>query len=124
MSDAQALTRFAERLRPHEASLGLALLELVRRADPQGVVDRGDWISAVRRAYALAMERVAGFGAGADPIPAEELPRYLQEHVLARLSAEGLAAAEPDAHDWDRVRFAPALWADLQPQRHEIASAL
>ncbi len=124
MSDAQALRRFAERLRPHEASLGLALLELVRRADAQGVVDRGDWITAVRRAYALAMERMAGLGGGADPIPAEELPRYLQEHVLARLTAEGLAAAEPDAHDWDRVRFAPALWADLQPQRHEIAAAL
>ncbi len=124
MSDAEALRQFAERLRPHEASLGLALLELVRRADPEGVVDRGDWITAVRHSYALAMARSAGGSGGADPIPAEELPRYLQEHVLARLSAEGLAVAEPDAQDWDRVRFAPVLWADLSPQRHAIAADL
>ena len=124
MSDVQALTQFADRLRPHEASVGLALLELVRRADPEGVVDRGDWLTAVRHAYSLAMSRGAGFGAGADPISAEELPRYLQEHVLARLASEGLAAAEPDADDWDRVRFPPGLWADLAARRHEVLAAL
>ena len=124
MSDAQALMQFAERLRPHEASVGLALLELVRRADAEGAVDRGEWLTAVRHAYGAAMARSSGFGNGADPIPAEELPRYLQEHVLARLSAVGLAAAEPDAHDWDRVRFAAPVWASVSPQRHDVVAAL
>jgi len=124
VSDAQALTQFAERLRPHEASVGLALLELVRSADADGLVDRSDWLTAVRHAYALAMARGAGSGSGADPIPAEELPRYLEEHVLARLSSVGLAVAEPDAHDWDRVRLTPELWSDVLPRRHEVLGAL
>ena len=124
MSDAQALVRFAERLRPHEASVGLALLELVRRSDEDGSVDRGDWLTAVRHAYAVSMPRSGSFGSGSDPIPAEELPRYLQEQVLARLTAEALAVAEPAADDWDRVRFDREVWASVLPRRHEILAEL
>jgi lipopolysaccharide export system ATP-binding protein len=125
VSELNTLVLFANQLRPHEASVGLALLELVRGADERGVADRSDWLTAVRHAYGLAMSRGGVFGAGApDPIPAEELPRYLQEHVLARLASVGIAVAEPDAHDWDRVRFTPQLWAELESRRHEVAGAL
>ena len=124
MSDAQSLLDFAQRLRPHEASVGLALLVLVRRADEDGVVERGDWLAAVRHAYTAVIRQGGGFGAGEDPLPAEELPRYLQEHVLARLSSEGLASAEPEVYDWDRVRFQPDVWATVLTRRHEILASL
>ncbi len=124
MSDAQSLLDFAQRLRPHEASTGLALLVLVRRSDEDGVVERGEWLAAVRHAFALVIRQGGGFGAGADPIPAEELPRYLQEHVLARLSSERLATAEPELADWDRVRFAPDVWAAVMTQRHDVLTTL
>jgi lipopolysaccharide export system ATP-binding protein len=124
VSDAQSLLDFAQRLRPHEASVGLALLVLVRRADEDGVVERGDWLAAVRHAYTAVIRQGGGFGAGEDPLPAEELPRYLQEHVLARLSSEGLASAEPEVYDWDRVRFRPDVWASAMTRRHEILGSL
>ena len=124
MSDANELLGFAERLRPHEVSVGLALYELVRRADEDGVLERAEWLTAVRQSYAQVIARIGGFGAGADPIPAEELPRYLQENVLARLSAEQLATAEPDPRTWDRVRVSQAVWTSVLPQRHEIVAAL
>jgi hypothetical protein len=52
---AESLAGFVTGLAPHDSSLGVALLELVRHADADGAVERGKWLAAVRSAYPRAV---------------------------------------------------------------------
>ena len=100
------LDRFIESLSPHDSSVAIAFRELLRRADGTGCLERGEWIAAVVAALdtlpgahpAIAAE--ATWGDLPDP---GELDRYLEEHVLGRLSADGLAMAQPARDAWERV---------------------
>jgi lipopolysaccharide export system ATP-binding protein len=118
------LNEFLASLRPHDSSVALGLLELIRRAGPDGVVDRGEWLAAVRTTHA----RVVGDGRVSDqphvlaePQP-EEQGDYLEDHILSRLAAEELAAGEPAGEGWDRVRVNPGLWAHIADRRDEVAA--
>jgi hypothetical protein len=42
---------YVEALKPHDLSVAVAVLELVRRADYEGALDRGEWLAAIRRGY-------------------------------------------------------------------------
>ena len=110
------LTDFVNRLKPHEASIGIGLLELLRRADGTGCLERGEWLAAVRSAYARS-QALTGAEPGAGAMGDDESPadfgRYLEEHILARLAAQGLVRGEPQGQSWERVRIDPQVWADV-----------
>ena len=85
------LADFAASLRPHDVSVAIALLELIRRSDSTGVLERGQWLTAVQAAY-----RRSGV---LDSNPADSsldgLAPYVEQNVLARLQSEGIASGEP-----------------------------
>jgi lipopolysaccharide export system ATP-binding protein len=110
------LLTFANTLRPHDASVAIALIELVRRADPGGALDRGEWLAALQAAY-----RKDGAGSG-DPTAGtslDELAPYLEQNILARLHSEGIASGEPGGEAWERVRLLPAVWEQVAPERSD-----
>jgi lipopolysaccharide export system ATP-binding protein len=118
------LDALRERLRAQDdASLTIAVAELLRVADEDGVVDRGRWLASVRAASQRTASGASGGGAvwqvGPDQ-EAGEFSRYLREHVLNRLSDWGLAAPEPDDEAWERVRFGADAWEELEPRRAAV----
>jgi len=115
------LTEYLQRLKPYDLSVALGLLELVRRADQSGSVDRGEWLAAVRSAYIAHVADVRD-----DPdVPTGEAPGdYLDDHVLARLTADGMAAGEPAGPAWERVRLRPDVLADVSADRAAAESAV
>ena len=118
------LLEYVEGLKPHEASIAAALLELVRRAGDHGVLDRGEWVAAVRSEYVAREE--AGAPAPMDigsNITAEEADRYFEEHVLTRLVADGVVVAEPPGEGWERARVAPEYWDSMKAGQRAGAEA-
>ena len=111
---------FVRELRPHDASLGVAVAALLQRADENGVLDRGAWLAAVERAYPGVPGVEAPPPALGQSTPHEELARYVEEHVLTRLERDGLVVAEPPGEEWERVRFAPALWPSIAENRWSL----
>ena len=94
-------------LGPHDLSLAVAIRELVRRAYDQGCADRGMWVASVREGY----ERTgpARVGSGFPMVPDQEgsAGRYLEEQVVARLEAAGMARREPLHEGWELIRINP-----------------
>jgi lipopolysaccharide export system ATP-binding protein len=120
------LVDFARKLRPHDASIAIALLELVRRAGTDGAVDRGEWIAAVRSTHARALAASGSVltpdGRGAEA--PDELGHYLEDHILARLAADGIASGEPPGPGWERVRIRPEVWAGVVEERAALTQLL
>ena len=106
------LVEFASGLRPHDASVGIALLELVKRADETGALDRGQWLAAVHSSY-----RKDGGPAAVSNASLDELAPYLEENILGRLQSEGIAVGEPAGEAWERVRVQPAIWQEVAADR-------
>jgi lipopolysaccharide export system ATP-binding protein len=117
------LDGFIESLRRHDASLALGVLELFRRADPEGRLDRGAWIAGIRSAHGRekAIEARA-LGSEGDDSPGDG--RYLEDHILARLAADGIAHGEPQGPGWELVRVQPEIWAAFVTDRAEATAAL
>jgi lipopolysaccharide export system ATP-binding protein len=123
-----ALIGYIEGLKAHDASVAIGLLELVRRADAAGRLDRGEWLAAIHSTYvsgvsehhdgAGLLEGVSAAGAPDDP------DRYLDDHVLPRLRDDGIAYGEPEGGSWDHVRLAPAALQELREQREEVEARL
>ena len=109
------LREFVETLRPHDASVAIALLELVRRADDRGSLERGEWLGAV----SMDFRRLAGGGllGPSDEVSEGEILRYCEENILSRLANEGIAVAEPPGEGWERVAFMPEIWAPIVAER-------
>ncbi len=108
------LAEFVRGLRPHDGSVAIALLDLIRRADEAGALDRGEWIAGVRTAQA----RMLGDGHGRPPAEhdahdPEGIGHYVEQHILARLEADGIAVGEPSGGAWERVRLTPAVLAEI-----------
>jgi lipopolysaccharide export system ATP-binding protein len=115
-------------LKPHDASVALALLELVRRADTDGTLERGEWLAAVQRGY-QAHHSDEGEGAAlldgsAPAMDATDQARYLEDHILARLSADGMAYGEPPGDAWERVRLSEQARAELAQDRWVVEAVL
>jgi lipopolysaccharide export system ATP-binding protein len=124
------LKEYAHALKPHEASVALALLELIRRADGDGKLERGEWLAAVQRGY-QSHRAEPGEGAAllngsaqATETETEEQARYLDDQVLARLSADGIVTAEPASEAWERARLAEPARAELAADRAGVEAAL
>ena len=118
------IQQFVTELKPQDASVAVAVVELIRRADDSGTLERGEWIAALDSAWTRLMRDAAGNGAhgvGSDP---EELSRYLDEHVMARLSAERLVRGEPAGEAWERARVEEGVWAEVMPVREQIEASL
>jgi lipopolysaccharide export system ATP-binding protein len=124
------LTEYLNTLKAHDASVAIGLAELVRRADPGGALSRGEWLTAIRNAYVSPVsENQEGAGAGLlDGASATNAPddpdRYLHDHILHRLSSDGIARGEPEGPDWSQVRLAPAALDELAERRAELEAAL
>jgi lipopolysaccharide export system ATP-binding protein len=122
------ILEYAAALRPHDASVAIGLLELVHRADDDGVLERGEWLAAIRSAYVgLVSEQQEGAGlldgasATSDP---DEPGGYLDDHVLARLSADGLAHGEPAGEGWERARVDAGVWHEVTADRPAVLGQL
>jgi len=118
--DLVGFDEFLKGLRAHDASIAVAILELLRRADDTGALDRGEWLAAVRSTRLRPAS--ARWGESGGEADTEDVARYLEEHVLARLALPGIATGEPVGPAWERVRIAPALWNALQPRREEVVA--
>jgi lipopolysaccharide export system ATP-binding protein len=113
------LLDFARTLRPRDESVAIALSELVRRADVQGGLDRGEWLAAVQAAYRR--------NGGLDSVPnvsADELAPYLEENILARLHSEGIASGQPEGEAWERVQIRTAIWEPVAANRETVVDEL
>jgi lipopolysaccharide export system ATP-binding protein len=122
------LTEYIRGLRPHDASVAIALLELVRHADADGSLDRGTWLAAIRSAYVSRVsEQSAGAGlldgASATSAP-PEADAYIDDHILPRLAADGIARGEPDSEEWERVRLSAGVCAELADGREPLQQEL
>ncbi|CAN5777644.1 hypothetical protein BH23GEM10_BH23GEM10_08140 [soil metagenome] len=115
---------YLDELKPHDLSIAIALLELVRRAGPDDSLERGEWLAAVRTTY---MDTVSAHhdgaapadqGAGSDP---DSHAGYLDDHVLSRLSADGVARGEPAGESWERVVLMPPFSTGVQEDRSSVA---
>jgi lipopolysaccharide export system ATP-binding protein len=121
---ANELLTWLRGLGPHDLSIAVAVRELVRRAGADGWADRGEWVASVRKAYEDAAYRrdPSGF-----PNPAPEgegVGPYLEQHVLSRLEAAGVARREPTTAGWERLRIDPALWGELEARKPGIVEEL
>ncbi|HSK20157.1 MAG TPA: LPS export ABC transporter ATP-binding protein [Longimicrobiales bacterium] len=122
-----SLLDYVAGLKPHEASIAAALLELVRRADTDGALDRGQWFAAIRSEYVARddVDTPAPMAIAGDVASPEDADRYFEEHVLTRLVADGVVLAEPAGEAWERARVAPDYWgALLADQRVEVEAQL
>jgi lipopolysaccharide export system ATP-binding protein len=112
------LVEFAQSLRPHDASVVIALVELVRRADSTASLDRGEWLAAVHAAYAKNDQTALGDAS------LDELGPYLDQNILIRLQSQGIARGEPEGEAWERVRLNPTVWAEVETDRPAAIEAL
>jgi lipopolysaccharide export system ATP-binding protein len=126
MTPVDRLRQFLDTVPPHDGSIALALVELVRHADADGGVERSEWVTAVRTAHVrhAPSHAVIGPGAGDESESSEQLAAYLRDHALARAVDEGLVVVEPSLDEWHRVRLSPAVWSEIQPRRDEVVRDL
>jgi len=112
-------------LGPGDLSVAVAVAELVRHADDQGSVERGEWLAAVREAYdETAGAPVDGSGFPMVTERGEAVGEDLEEQVIARLEATGAGAREPAHEGWERIRVHPELWREIQPEKAAILEEL
>ena len=107
---------FIESLRPRDASVAIAFVELIKRADDNGALERGAWLSNAISAF----RRLSGgalLGGSSDEVSPDELNRYLDDHILHRLTSEGVVRTEPAGEAWERVIVEPQSWAEIAPER-------
>ena len=127
MSAVERLRLFVDEIHRRDGSVALAVVELLRVADEDGVVERSEWVTAVRTALArLSPGRpVVGAGSGDEQDSSEQVARYLRDHVLSRTREQGLATVEPEgAEPWQRVRIDPVLWSEVAGSREAVVADL
>ena len=110
------LYEFVDSLRPSDLSVLTAIIELIRGADEQGFMERGEWLSHVVAAFRRSAGKTL-LGQSSEEISPDELDRYLDDHILHRLTSEGVALVEPPGEAWERIRLEPQSWSEIAPQR-------
>jgi lipopolysaccharide export system ATP-binding protein len=121
----EQLLQWVRGLGPHDLSVAVALSELVSHADDIGSAGRDDWLAWVREAYeGTAAARVDGSGFPMTTEQGEPVGRYLEEQVIARLEAAGIATRELPHEGSERVRVEPDLWEEIRLHKPEIVQEL
>jgi len=125
MNALERLKAYIAGLDRHDSSIALALVELVRHVDADGVLERSEWVTAVRTAHARKTPERAVIGGDQDSLDAaDQLARYLHDHVLTRAVDRGFATAEPSMEEWQRVRLDGALQQEVAAQREHAVAEL
>ena len=104
-------------LEPHDLSLAVAVRELFHRANEAGCADRGAWVASVRDAY----EAPGGSGF---PGEGDHVGSYLEEQVISRLEASGVAWREPLNEGWECLRIDDSLLAEINPRKAPFVEEL
>ena len=103
------LEAFLEGLRSHDRAPAVALAELIQRSNEDGALDRGDWLASFTHSLDPATTEHDG----------EEVRRYTEENVVARLVRDAMIAVEPAGEAWETVRVERLLWQDIAGIRAE-----
>ena len=113
------LERFLElmqELEPHDVSVAVAVLELIRGADDSGSVNRDDWVSSVRHQYEeLELHLKASWRERGG-----EVGGYLEEQVIGRLEAVGIAGRDAREDGWERLVLDDELWQEMAVDREPL----
>ncbi len=119
MSGLSRFREFLGKLRSHDLSVGVAIQELLRRADGDGRAERAKWVASVRDAYEGLGIRTGRDASGLHS-GGEALGRYLEEQVIARLEATEVALRDPRDEGWEALVVAADLWSEIGPARDAI----
>lgn len=119
-----AFERFVEGLQAHDLSLAAALGELIRRADEDGVAERGVWVASVRDALELLAEDLGSHGASMLGAEGEAFTHFLESRVIARLEEEGICTRLGEGEAWTALRVDGELWAQVAPERIAVVERL
>lgn len=125
-STPSALNVLVERIASGDRSIAFALDALVSASDAEGSATLEDVVLRFREDY---LQSLRGRGLDADReagrLGLDEVRAFLISSVFPRLASTGQIAFPIHApgDDHVRVRFAPALWAEIAPHRHDIANA-
>lgn len=124
MTETPYLLEYLRRLEPHDASVAVAVCELLHRADASGRAERGEWLASVRDAYRRLSERYrdSGRAPGMSDLPAEQLGRYIEEHVIERLEGAAIARRIPPDESWEHFGFDPGLWSSVLADRETVTA--
>jgi len=107
------LNAFVDTLGAQDLSLAVGLCEMVRRADGQGRVDRGEWIASVRDVLEEIADELGSHGASMLSSEGDALARFLENRVVPRIEAAGLATRDVGGTAWSTLTFTPGLWAGV-----------
>ena len=114
------LKAFVDGLGSHDLSVAVGLCELVRRADADGVAERGVWMASVRDALEELAEELGSHGAGMLGSEGEAFGRFLESRVIEGLERAGIAARNGDGSAWTGLTLDAALWKEVGPGREEV----
>lgn len=120
----EELNHFVEGLKAHDISVAAGLCELVRRADDDGVAERGVWVASVRDAVELVADDLGSHGASMLGAEGEEFTHFLENQVMSRLEDEGICAREGDGEAWTGLRLDEDLWGQLSAERIAVVEQI
>ena len=109
------IVEYASGLRTADASVAIALLELLRKCDERCELDRATWLTSLQvslRRHGAVTQSPSGEAIGTD-----ELGPYVEEHILSRLIEDGIVEVTPDRQAWENVRLAQAIQAEVDGNR-------
>ncbi len=120
----EELNHFVEGLKAHDISVAAGLCELVRRADDDGVAERGVWVASVRDAVELVADDLGSHGASMLGAEGEEFTHFLENQVMSRLEDEGICGREGDGEAWTGLRLDEDLWGQLSAERIAVVEQI
>lgn len=130
---AAGFERLVDATGPGDLSKLVALRALVDRANGDGTVERANWLTGVREEYQRWYARHNAHG-HPENFPAEETVRYLDEHIVRTLQADGVLEpvsvpggdAEPDGGEvgWHGVRLSAWAAAEVEAERDHVLHQL
>jgi lipopolysaccharide export system ATP-binding protein len=113
----EELNRFLEGLKAHDLSVAAGLCELVRRADENGLAERGVWVASVRDSLELLADELGSHGASMLGAEGEAFTHFLERQVIGRLEEAGICHRQGKGEAWTGLQTDPELWGQLAPER-------
>lgn len=120
----EELYRFLDSLGGHDLSLAVGLHELVRRAGPDGTMERGAWLASVRESLAHLTDELGSHGAAMLGSEGEALVRFLEDRVIPPLEKAGIARRDQQNEAWSAFGVTPDLWSHLSSEREDTVDHL